>query len=473
MVDQWTKALWTQRELILERIGVELSEAQKPVVRSDARVRLTLGGERAGKSFVESVDGTSRFPWGSTYWIVGPDYDAPRAEFEYMLEHLEKLDAIRSTKHVRMPKEGSWHLATKTGQTLTTRTSADVRKLASVSVDGILMVEAGSQSFSAYLKCLGRVAQARGWLHVSGTLESSSDWYANIALVWKEDEKAREGDLFSLPTWSNTFEFPGGRNDPEILRLERLYAPVPGYFEEKCGATPAPPLGVIFRSFSFPRNVKESATFRRGVPVYLAIDPGAGGPSAYMVAACQFLPSPYFAEDEDVVDRIDLCHVVDVIYAPGATFEGIKPIVEQKYWYPQVAGGMIDVEDPGERKRWRKFLGIPLAAKKIPILEGERRLHSFLAWREGYGPHLIFSPDVPDLALKEFGQYRSPADTPEDLLRSPPSSSRFRRGPDHLLKGLWYLLVGRYGYVKGGELPSVSVRETWRHKRRALIRVGH
>lgn len=412
------------------------------------------------------MDLTSRLPWGREFWIVGPDYYLPRAEFEYVQRFLTELGALRGKSSVQAPKEGSWRLETKSHQVVITRTSADVRKLASRAVDGILMVEAGQQSYLTFLKCIGRISQPRGFLLASGTFEDSGDWYSTTFREWMEDPDSADGQAFSLPAWDNPYVFPLGREDPEIKNLEKMYAPIPGYFMEKVGAVPAPPLGVIFRAFSYLHHVSEAAVYDPRLPVYLGIDPAAGGPSAYAIVACQFVPLEGNPQD-DSVDRIDLCKVIDGIYLIGGQFETVAPLVSKKIWFPNVKGGAIDCEAPDERKRWLRFFGIPLAAKKVPVLAGERRLHSFLSL-EGGMPRLLFHPSFPAEALREFSQYRAPVQTVEEMATRPSSTVKNRRGPDHMLKALWYLLYARYGPVKGTELPRPFIRRAWSSLRDAL-----
>lgn len=466
---------------MIRPLGLTFYPSQLGVLKDDHRIKVVFGGERAGKSFIVSADFTSRVPWGYLYWLVGPDYYQPRKEFEYISQFLWDLGAIRSRNDVSTPKEGSWELKTKSGQIVKTRTAADVRKLASDPVDGVLLCEAGQMSYATFLKLRGRISETRGFMIASGTFESSYDWFANIHHQWWQDPAFAEGAVFKLPTWENIFIFPGGRQDPEILDLERAYKKIPGYFEEKCGATPAPPLGVIFRRFNFLRHISDDARYNPHLPVYLGVDPGDGGPSPYVVAACQFVPD----STPDPKDPIDFCNVIDVLYLPGAQFEHVSALIKKAPWYPSIVGGAIDVETPGDYKRWRTILGIPLQREKIRVIEGERRLHSFLSYdehpeervRDGLDlppsytqpkpPHLRFSPNVPDDALREFMQYRSPIDTLEQLQEKPSTSTRLRRGPEHLLKALWYLLIARYGPVKGPKQPLPFVRDEWSYVRDA------
>jgi len=318
-----------------------------------------------------------------------------------------------------------------------------------------------------FLKAIGRVSQERGWILASGTFESSYDWYANTWRDWHDDPDNLDGGVaYSIPTWSNLVEFPGGRYDKEILRLENLYRHIPGYFEEKCGAVPAAPLGVIFRMFSVRKHVQEIAYSDRS-PVWLAIDPSSGGASAYAICACQFFPDPNASTE----DPLDFCHVVDVMYVPGADFDIIAPMVRNKPWFPNVAGGAIDVEAPDERKRWATHLGVPLASKKVPIFEGERRLQTFIYFDDDTPAHLIFNADAtPGMALSEFTQYRNPIDDPAEQEGKPSSTPGRRTGPEHMLKALWYLLYIRYGPVRPAPAPVPIVRSSWGRLRHAFNR---
>lgn len=473
----WTKATWAQRSLLLEELGISLYPGQLEVVRSDRRLRIVAGGERGGKSYVSAVDLLTRSPWGTEFWLIGPDYYLPRAEFEYLEQFLAQLGAVRSRRDVNKPKEGSWSLKTKSSQLFVTRTSADVRKLAARPIDGILMCEAGQQSYDTFLKAMGRVSEPRGFVLASGTFESSYDWYSTTFTEWFEDPDS-EGDAFSLPTWGNTYVFPGGRQDPEILRLERLYPA--GYFMEKCGAKPSPPVGVIFKGFSYLKHVSEDVIFDERLPVYLGIDPGHGGPSAYAVVACQFKVDEWFLrreqEGEPYDDPIDFCNIIDVIYLPGGDFDDVRPVVEASAWFGNVAGGAIDVEAPDERKRWLTYLDVYLASKKVPVIEGERRLQTFIHGEDPeesedpYPVHLRIATSVRPDVLAEFRKYTSAVIGIDQMEGRPSTASRGRRGPQHFLKALWYLLYARYGAVKMLPPTKPMVRSVWRRMRDAFSR---
>lgn len=436
------------------KLGTDLHEIQQEVLYTKERQILVAGGERAGKSFVSSVFLATRVPFGKLFWIVADNYELARPEFNYTIEFLQTVGAFASQRDISVPKVGKASARLKTGQYIETKTADDVRKLAAVAPDGILMVEAAQQPYEAYLRSVGRVAETRGWVFLSGTFEGSLGWYVELWNEWQDPQNRTGGKSFSMPTWSNTIVYPGGRDDPEIKRMEAIYSRVPGLFEERLGAVPVPPAFLVFRDFRHGIHVNENVKFNRQLPVYLAVDPSSGT-NPYSVLACQF--------EEDVTphpDNIDFCNVIDEIYVTGEQAEEIIARCVTKAWWKHVRGGAIDVEDPDERKRWKRFGGVTLQAKKIEQLAGIRRLKSFLYFKQKDGeviqpPHLRIAPGVRGLTY-EFGVYKrkQAVNTDREPKEIPPSDQ-----PNHSVKALWYLLYHRYGDVK--RIRKYGVTKTW------------
>lgn len=404
-------------------------------------------------------------PWGKLYWIIGPDYQLPRREFTYIKDFLIKLDAIASKASISEPKEGSCSLVTKTGQVVITRTAADLKKIAADPVDGIIVTEAGQCDMGVVFKAMGRTSETRGFIHLEGTFERSDLWYSQLYYEFEYPpgfENPMGGISFRMPTWDNVIVFPGGRNDPEIKLLEEAYSKVPGLFDERIAALPSSPMGLIFKEFRLSRHVNNDIEFRPNIPVYLGIDPADGGPSAYAVIACQFLPMPS-TDDSDVLQDPDTyCNVIDAVYLPFSTAEDIIPECASRPWWNMVLGGSIDVESPGERKRWAAMAGITLTARKIPIREGEQRLHTFLSYDKddlSSRPALQISSDVPNPVINEFTSYKTAVSTAAEMQNKPTSTAKSRRGQAHALKALWYLLYGRFGPVKFRvKVPTIRQR---------------
>jgi len=411
------------------------------------RLILVAGGERAGKSFVSGLFGTTRTPFGDTFWIVGPDYMLARPEFDYWTTNLIRLGAIGSDRDISRPKLGACIAITKTGQTIETKTSDDTMKLAAVAPSGIIMAEAAQHDYDSYLRCVGRVAEKRGWLLMSGTFEGSQGWYADKFGEWQDPLNIENGVSYSMPSWSNSAIYPGGREDPEILRLERLYQRVEGLFEERIGANPVPSSTLVFREFRQSVHVNPKIVYDSRYPVYLAIDPSSGT-NPYAVLFCQFIKHE---REEAHPDPIDYCNVIDELYVSNRIGEELMAMAKEKPFWDAVRGGAIDVEAPDEKKRWLKYNHIHLWSDKVHQLAGIRRLKSFLHYTLNPATgkfveptHLQIHPRCKGL-IYELGHYKRPQAKDDDHeVRDMPEANQ----ADHSVKALWYLLIARYGEVK-------------------------
>lgn len=265
------------------------------VLRNQYRQGMILGGERGGKSFLLAlllaalsgpVDVDGKSYTGETYWLVGPDYRQARPEFTYIYEILNEMGQIESYS---MPENQNqpWGMTTTWGTKFETRTSSDVTKLASFSVNGVGMCEASQQSDAVRLKLRGRTAQTRGFVYMAGTLEKGLPWYASTFRKWQRYNRDEEARSFKLPTWSNLSIFPGGEEDPEIEALRRDYPA--DLFAERFGAEPQSRYGLVIPEFDPVKHIVEivpmlstdmkpitdgQMPFYTDLPVEMAYDPG-------------------------------------------------------------------------------------------------------------------------------------------------------------------------------------------------------
>lgn len=333
-------------------LGYFPNAAQKPIVDDDARIVLICGGERSGKSFTTAAMFLRRclVPDGR-FWIIGPDYEHSRKEFEYIEYSLDKLGFISSCSK---PMEGTWRMETNWGARIQTRSSNKERSIASEALHGALMTEAGQQTEEAWLKTRGRLADHRGWMIMSGTLEDGFDWYIELLNRWK-GTNAEGGSSYSLPTWSNEEIFPGGIDDPEIVAL-RASMPL-DRFNEKYGAIPAKPSGLVFPQFEFETHVRslqlEVDALGKPLPVELAIDPAT---HTYAVLFIQ-----------QVGNKI---HVLDEVYTHGKIAQEVIPEVMDHPLYSYVTGGVGDFairQRPGsysQEQIWFDATGITLRSTR-------------------------------------------------------------------------------------------------------------
>jgi hypothetical protein len=435
-----------QREFIFQRVGYDPTPEQWAIHLDTARSRLVIGGERAGKSLVSAMEllcwliGRPDF----LAWIVGPDYVQCRAEFAYILSALQKIGAV---KEVSFPRIGACSLTTAFNGVCVTKTSDDVRKLAGTAPDGVLLVEAAQQTWEIFLKVRGRVAEKRGFILLSGTLEAGADWYPSLWQRWRA-QNSDGGSAHSLPTWANKHIFPGGRQDPELLAIS---ATLPAdLFLERYGAIPCPPAGLVFREFSYEQHVREIA-WRTYVkepgmitghhkdalaaghdwPIEITVDPGYA--HAYAVLALTWWGDQVYCFDE--------------VYETGLVAEEVIARCKERWWWKRVTGGVIDIagqQHPGAKSQveiWRHTAGLNLRVNRVGIVEGILRTRTFFLNPATQQPRLFIAPKCKGL-LAELAKYRYH----KSVENRPVSELPIDRDND-ACKALAYWLYDRFGPV--------------------------
>jgi len=345
-----------QRQLIFDALGYKPYPIQESIHNHPARIKLVAGGDRFGKSTVSANEFLSRFYEGRLYWLVAADYDRTRAEFDYICEGLDKLGwDYSATKRVD-PGE----IIIAGGFRVVTKSAKDPRKLAMEAPDGILACEASQLSFEDYLRLLGRLMEKNGWMVMSGSFESSLGWYPEYYTRWSFSDNPNEYKSFSAPTWLNTVRYPGGRNDPKILAMEREMSRE--RFMERLGAVPCPPAGRVFYEFSNAIHTGSGGEYEFDplCPIYLWIDPGYAHYYAIEVAQ---------KRGEDIF-------IVDEVYETGLVTSQIIDLCNERPWWTKRSTGTIDIAGtqhqamPAPTEIWYKEANIPLTSKKVPISDG-------------------------------------------------------------------------------------------------------
>lgn len=286
----------------------KFNDAQFEVITGDERFPVIIGGERGGKSFATAAilvphvemlpeirrerfyhpNGKLKFDWkdrtdrplSPDFAIFGPNYAEPRVEFGYLEEWLRKLDDVA---RVSKPTDGPWRLITKSGVVVVTWSTDNPMSIRGIDLEGALAVEAGNMEWDAIERIQGRIGAKRGFCLYNGTMENAKQWYVKWAMEGKRQNRFQI-KTYTIPSWSNKHEFPGGRNDSEILRWEKFYPD--DTFMTRVAAEPQPPRYRVLKEFEyehihpvkFPRN--EDGSYACKFEIW--IDPGYQ-PSAYAV----------------------------------------------------------------------------------------------------------------------------------------------------------------------------------------------
>ena len=414
------------------------TEEQWKIHRDRHRVKLICGGERAGKSILAAAELLKHYGEDKEYWLVGLSYEMCRGEWDHLIEFARKMGILDSGKTTKRLDPGEIRLAA--GVKVITKSAQDPEKLAMTAPGGVLVCESAKVPYDVFLRLRGRVAEKRGWLVLSGTLEESVGWYAEKYNEWLRDN-VDEARSFSLPTWANTIVFPGGREDGEIKSLE---ATTPGdIFLERYGGIPCPPSGLIMKEFRNSIHVG-AYPYDGEQDVQLWVDPGYGG--AYAVEAVQI--------------KNDVIYLIDEIYVSGYTTDDVILMVKKKPWIGKVALAVFDIAAkqhqamPAPVEIWRKeFPGLIIKMNKVEEEAGIDKLRTFLM------PHPITKQ--PQLFVNfpcagfiaECGGGRSPAHGGGSWQRDTHTAKPLKKN-NHACKAVIYGLVEQFGY--GKPVASVS-----------------
>lgn len=452
MIDE--DKLWEIKCRLVETCGFEIWPEQTEILQTTNRIILVSGGEQAGKSVVAGLYCIlamieMAYSWAfegkkgkALYWLVGADYEQSRREFDYIKEGLVRLGEVHQ-KDISTPQKGPWHLTALSGKIdVFTKTAMDVRKLAREAPNGILINEAAQVDYDVYLKCLGRTAPKRGFLFLSGTLESATDWYSEKLTSWQAPN-AEEARAFILPSWANRKLYPQGREDPEIARMEKNLPH--DIFMMRFGAVAQPPSNLCLPEFNYKTHVPGDIAYDETLPVQLWIDPGYVG-SYYSIEVAQLIK-------EDLHCKRQHVHIVDEIYVQQTTTGFIIEDCRMRPWWDNVEQVVIDVAGtqhqamPSHAEMWNAELGVPVLYQRVEPEDGILRHRTFLR-DPSSGEARIFYNEGCSGALREYGRW----------LRTETSGLRNQAAKPKItncdaMKAIQYGLIANFGFVEYGGEP--------------------
>lgn len=279
-------------------------------------------------------------------------------------------------------------------------------------------------------------------LVVHNTFEGSLGWLPPLWKKWRaENEDGAKS--FSLPSWTNTAIYPGGREDPEIKRLESLYPP--DYFMERLGGEPCAPSRLVLREFNTEKHIKLAAEFDPNKNVQLWVDPGYA--HTYAVLAVHAERDP---------ERVT---IFDEIAETGRTVQQIIDMVKQRPWWPNVKAVVIDKAakqhpaSESQAETWAMMTGKRITLNYVPIEAGILRHRTFLMTDPLTGePKLRIHPRCKHL-IWEYGNYMYAKDFEDRPTSEVPVALH-----DDCLKAVAYGLVANYNFVERHKRQRVSVR---------------
>ena len=462
---------------LLASIDCTLSSLQARILADTHRSMLITGGGQAGKSTLaarkwlkELIPDLLKFQkLGRTppmvYWLVAQDYDRTSEEFRYIKQSLEQLDLLYAPGTTERVDPG--RIEVKGGPmgdpviaVVRTKSAKDFSVLAKEAPMGIIICEAAQISLDAYYRCLERMAPNQAWLFMSGTMEGSIGWYPAFRKAWAYGTPENE-IAYSLPSYSNTFLYPGGENDPEILRLKRVL-PHSEYLERVEGI-PSPPKGIVFDEFNADIHVRDDVQYIVGEPVYIGYDPGYD--HACAVEAWQWIDGQVRLFDE--------------IFMRGMLVEELADALLSKVWWKDVAEATIDVSGTyhhGQQHPAAEVLQNLTKTyfhhQKIKINEGSARLKALLRVDPlSHRTRFVCSSKCRGF-LSEMGVLTSPVDGQVRVYRWNMAATGEVVGSvpedknNDAVKALIYSLVKKFGYLTPERIHSQVSMKLYRTERK-------
>ena len=425
------------RDYLYDKVGFTPTDEQVAILESPYRFNLVAGGEQAGKSMVASKYLLGRFmetEEPGLYWLVAADYERTRAEFEYLVQDFATLGILKQASKRVDPG----YIVLADGTRIETKSAKDPRTLAMRAPHGILGCEASQLDMETFFRLRGRCAPKRGWMFLAGTFEGSLGWYPQMYTAWAAGADP-EAKAYSLPSWTNKYLYPGGREDPEIQRLKEVASD--DFYMERIEGKPSPPKGLVFTEFRPDAHVVD-VEYVPDVPVHLWMDPGYAG--GYAVEVVQ-------VQGEQI-------QVIDEIYEVGLVTDEIIDIAKSRPWWPDVKFGVIDIAGNQHQAMaapaevWLQQAGLYLSSQKVKINEGTERLKGWLKIDpRTHAPRIVFSPKCIGI-MSEFGMapnpfdgqtraYRWKTDREGNIVGDTPEYKY-----NHGVKAIIYGLIDRFGY---------------------------
>lgn len=276
-------------EAYFKSVDYEPHAEQWSFHRSPARFRVATCGRRFGKSTMAARDCVPKHALKPErmIWLVGPTYLLAEKEFRVIWNDLiikKKLGRDKRVKKGYNVRTGDMHIYLPWGTRIEARSAEHPDLLVGEGLDHVIMCEAAKHKKETWDRFIRpSLADRRG----SADFPTTPEGYNWLYDLWR---LGRDPDLpdyasWRFPSWNNTHVYPGGRQDSEILLLEKTMDTE--WFLQEIGADFASFVGKIFPDWDEFASVR-THEFRPEWPNYIAFDWGYTNP----LAAVEFQVSP-------------------------------------------------------------------------------------------------------------------------------------------------------------------------------------
>jgi len=277
---------------IYERLGYKPHNVQIDMHRAAMthRFRVLCAGRRTGKSHgggheltAKAIQAFTRrnvldkYTRRSEHWIVGPEYTDGEKEFRVLWGDVLRLGMpMDKPGSYNDPNGGNMHLSLWDGKFQVHVKSAKYPdSLVGEGLESVIMAEAAKLKPSIWSKYVRpMLADFRGDALFSSTPEGKN-WFYD---AWQRGQDPKDALWWSMrmPSWHNPYIFPNGRQDSEILDMEKDMSPEK--FNQEIGAEFTEFVGRVFKNWDEEIHVTD-CRYDPKRPVYIATDYGWTNPN--------------------------------------------------------------------------------------------------------------------------------------------------------------------------------------------------
>jgi len=244
------------RDEVFERIKYKPhSEEQYRIHDSLARFRIPSCGRRFGKSQAAGHEMTlNLFIPETLWWIVGPTYRLGEKEFRVVWNDLKALNLLDkcSTRQYNI-NQGQMRLVTPMGSTLEVVSAEKQDTLVGEGLDGVIMSEAAKHKMSTWQMYIEPALSDKRGSAIFPSTPQGFNWYKGLYDMGQHPD-FEDYESWRFPTWTNKAMYPGGYDDPELVRIRRTVSKQ--YWEQEYAAEFTSFEGQIYPEFDERVHVK-------------------------------------------------------------------------------------------------------------------------------------------------------------------------------------------------------------------------
>lgn len=432
------------KQVIFDKVGyVPHSEGQRQYHASNARFRMPNCGRRYGKSTMAGTDRLAdMFIPNTIGWIVGPTYDLGEKEFRVMWDALIVKLGLGLDKRVKKAynkRQGDMWIEMPWGARAEVRSASQPERLVGEKLNWAIMSEAAKHNKETWERFIRpSLADFRGPADFPTTPEGYN-WFYDLWMLGMDDAFTNY-QCWQFPSWENPVVFPEGRNDPEILEIERTTSPE--WFAQEIGADFSAFVGKIFSEFTTYTHVR-SHKFNPLWRNYIAWDFGYVRPCVAIEFQIDPQDNIYVWREScrsytTMKDHCDILksreqpdgYHIDLMFGDAADPEAAEVAA--------ISMGVQCVADPASKENWREGIDcVKLFLRSHPT---GRELDEF--GTPEIVPKFYVDPSCVNV-IREFNGYRA-VDNNKSNVRESSTSSAAVKEDDHCMDAIRYGLVHIY-----------------------------